>query len=110
MARLESLAHLLDEAVRIPGLGVRIGLDGLVGLIPGIGDTATALIAGYIVVEGARAGASGGTVARMIGNVLIDYLVGAVPVAGDLFDFAFKANRRNLDLLRAELRPAIDPD
>jgi hypothetical protein len=103
MQRVARLAHWLDDRFRIPGTRRRIGLDGLVGLIPGIGDTATALIASYIVLEAARLGVPKGTIARMLANVGIDYLLGLVPLAGDLADFAWKANRRNASMLRDHL-------
>jgi Domain of unknown function (DUF4112) len=103
MQRVARLAHWLDDRFRIPGTRRRIGLDGLVGLIPGIGDTATALIASYIVLEAARLGVPKGTIARMLANVGIDYLLGLVPLAGDLADFAWKANRRNARMLRDHL-------
>ena len=80
-----------------------MGLDGLLGLIPGIGDTATALVAAYIVLEAARLGVPKRTLARMIANVGIDYVVGLVPLIGDLGDFAWKANRRNARMLREHL-------
>lgn len=101
LERLERLVRLLDERFSIAGY--RFGLDGLLGLIPGIGDSATALASAYVVLEAGRLGAPRSVQARMAANILIDYLVGLVPVFGDLFDFAFKANRRNLDLLRRAL-------
>lgn len=97
---LERLAWWLDDSFRIPGTNRRVGLDGLIGLIPGVGDTATTAIAAYIVYRAWRMGAPGHVLARMGGNVAIDFLVGSVPVLGDVFDLAFKANRRNLELLR----------
>lgn len=100
---MERLERLLDQAFRVPGLGVRIGLDGLIGLVPGVGDTATAALAGLIVLAAWRRGARRRTLLRMGLNVGIDWLVGAVPLAGDLFDFAYKANMRNLRLLREDI-------
>ena len=97
--RLNRFAYMLDEQFRVPGTNFRVGLDGVVGLIPGIGDTATALLASYALVEGYRLGVPNSLIARMAANIGLDWLVGSVPVAGDLFDFAFKANRRNVDLL-----------
>ena len=103
LQRVARLAYWLDDRFRIPGTRLRMGLDGLLGLIPGIGDTATALIASYIVLEAARLGVPRATLARMLANVGLDYIVGLVPLLGDLGDFAFKANRRNAHILRDHL-------
>ena len=100
LERLGSLAQVLDQAIRVPGTNMRIGLDGLLGLIPGVGDVATSLMAGYIILTAAQMGAPKSVLFRMAANVGIDTIVGAVPVLGDLFDFAFKSNTRNLALLR----------
>lgn len=97
--RLTRLARLMDVQFRLPGTKFRYGLDGLIGLIPGVGDVAGAAISGYIVLEAKRLGASNWILARMIGNVLIEVVIGAIPVLGDLFDIVFKANVRNLRLL-----------
>jgi hypothetical protein len=110
---LHRLADLLDSAVRIPGTQVRVGLDPLLGLAPGLGDTVSAILAGWIVVRAAALGASPATLARMTGNVLVDAVLGAVPVLGDIFDVGYRANRRNLALLEGQLadparRAAID--
>ena len=110
LREIELIARLLDDRFRIPGTAIRFGLDGLVGLVPGIGDTATALAALYVVHRAHALGVPKPVVARMVGNVLIDMAVGSIPLLGDIFDVAFKANRRNLDLLRRNLpadpRPA----
>ena len=95
---LQRLARLLDSSIRLPG-GYRIGLDGIIGLVPGIGDAVAATLSTYIVVRGARLGASTMTLVRMMGNILLELVVGFVPVLGDLFDFAWKANNRNIALL-----------
>ncbi len=105
--RVDRLAHVMDEAVRVPGTQRRVGVDGLVGMVPGIGDAATFGVAGLIVVEGVRLGARGSTIVRMLLNVALDALMGTVPVVGWLSDFVFKANSRNVALLR---RHALDPD
>lgn len=102
LAEVEHLATWLDSRWRIPGTSWRFGLDGLIGLVPGIGDTVTLLLSLYVVALGVRLGASPATVLRMLANVALDALIGAVPVIGDIADVAFKANRRNLDLLRRE--------
>lgn len=98
--RLERLAWLLDSSIRVPGTRFRIGIDGLIGLLPGIGDLVGTLLSGYIVAEAARLGVPGSALARMVFNVLLETLVGTIPVAGDLFDFAWKANQRNVRLLQ----------
>ncbi|GEO99833.1 DUF4112 domain-containing protein [Methylobacterium haplocladii] len=103
LLRLEQLAHLMDTAFLIPGTNRRVGLDALIGLVPVIGDIAGMAIASYIVYEARRLGAPRWLVWRMMGNVAFDGAVGAVPLAGDLFDAAFKANRRNVRLLRKHL-------
>ena len=82
---------------------VRVGLDSIIGLIPGIGDAAAAALSLYIVAEAGRCGAPRGRILRMLANVAVDTVLGTIPIAGDLFDFGFKANRRNVDLLRAWL-------
>jgi len=100
LARLETLAHLMDTAFVIPGINRRVGFDALIGLVPVIGDVAGMVISSFIVYEAKRLGAPRWLLARMGLNVAFDGLIGAVPVAGDLFDAAFKANRRNVRLLR----------
>ncbi len=96
---LDFLAALLDDLFRIPGTSIRFGLDPLIGLLPGIGDTLTAIVSFLIVVAGWRRGVAGVTLARMIANIALDAILGAVPVAGDLFDVAWKSNRKNFNLL-----------
>jgi hypothetical protein len=90
----------LDTAFVIPGTNIRFGADALIGLAPGIGDSVTTALAAYIVYEAHQLGAPRRVLIRMIGNVAIDGIVGAVPVFGDLFDVAFRANRRNVRILR----------
>ena len=99
--RLRDLARLLDEAIRIPGTNIRVGLDALLGLLPGGGDVAGGLLSGLIMLQAARAGAPASILARMLGNVLLDVAVGTVPLLGDLFDVAWRANTRNVRLLDA---------
>lgn len=93
------LARWLDTALRIPGTRIRFGLDALLGIVPGLGDAIGALIGGYIVLAALRAGAPRLVVVRMLANIGLDAIVGAVPVAGTIFDVAYKANRRNAELL-----------
>ncbi|MFP5305811.1 MAG: DUF4112 domain-containing protein [Gammaproteobacteria bacterium] len=101
--RAELLSRLLDSAVAIPGTRFRIGLDALIGLIPGIGDALGVIIGAWFLLEGARAGAPPALLARMLGNLLVDLLAGFVPVVGDIADAWFKANRRNARLLGEHL-------
>lgn len=101
--KLEQLAQWMDNRFIIPGTNVRFGLDSLLGLIPGLGDTVTALPAIYVVMAAQRLGVSRFVLARMIGNIGMDMLVGAIPLLGDLFDLGFKANSRNVALLRRHL-------
>ena len=103
IARLDALATLLDTAFVVPGTQIRFGVDVLIGLIPGIGDAITSLISLYVVREARELGASPLVIARMLGNVAIDGIVGAVPLLGDVFDVAWRANRRNIKLLREHL-------
>jgi hypothetical protein len=97
---LEWIAKLMDSQFRIPGTDIRFGLDAIIGLIPGGGDFATFLISAMMVSTMAKRGASGYLVARMTVNIVIDALIGAIPIIGDIFDFAFKANERNLKLMK----------
>ncbi len=100
MDQVERLARLMDTAVRVPVFGFRIGLDGLLGLIPGVGDAATLLPAGYIIYKAHKMGVPRPVLAQMIVNTGADAALGSVPLLGDIFDVAFKSNRRNVDLLR----------
>jgi hypothetical protein len=103
IARLDALASMMDSAFVVPGTQIRFGLDALIGLIPAVGDAITTLIGLYVIREARELGAPRLLVARMLGNVAIDGLVGAVPLVGDVFDVAWRANRRNLKLLRDHL-------
>lgn len=99
-ARVNRLADLLDTRFRLPVLGYRFGYDSLIGLIPGVGDVATALCSIYLIFEAHRAGANGRLVVRMLYNMVVDLVLGSVPIFGDIFDFAFMANRINANLLK----------
>ena len=101
-ARINRLSRLMDTAIPLPG-GYRIGWDGIIGLVPGIGDIAGMLVSLYIVAGAKQSGASGATVIRMLLNVGIEALIGAVPIIGDFFDLAFKANIRNMKILNRQL-------
>ena len=97
--RVDAHAHLLDNSIPVPGTGMRFGLDALIGLVPGFGDAAGALLSSWIVLEGARLGAGFTVVVRMLLNVAVEAVVGAIPLLGDLFDAGWKANVRNIRLL-----------
>lgn len=97
--RLQKLAWWLDSSIPIPGTRFRIGLDGLIGLLPGVGDAIGALLSSYLLAEAARLNVPRTVILQMGVNVLIDTLVGMVPILGDFFDLAWKANRRNIRLL-----------
>lgn len=101
ISRLDRLSQLLDSAFRIPGTDFRIGLDAILGLIPGVGDTLGAVLSSYIIIEAARLGVPKRILLRMVGNVAVESIVGAVPILGDIFDIAWKANVKNFELLRA---------
>ncbi len=103
LRRVDRLAWILDGALAIPGINRRFGLDAIIGLVPVVGDMLGGLLAGWIVVEAWRLGAPARILMRMLGNIAIDTGIGAVPVAGDLFDVVWAANRRNAALLRAYL-------
>lgn len=100
LARLDALARLLDVAFILPGTNIRYGLDGLIGLIPVVGDAISTAISLWIVHEARALGAPWHVTARMLGNVALDGAVGAVPLLGDAFDVMFRANIRNMRLLR----------
>lgn len=103
LKRLEKVANTLDTAVGIPGTRLSVGLDGLVGLIPVAGDTAMLVSSLWIVHRAQKMGIRKSVLGEMLLNVGVDAAVGAIPVIGDLFDFIWKANRRNIVLLRREV-------
>ena len=96
----DALATLLDTAVLIPGTNFRFGVDALIGLVPGIGDAVTTAMSLWIVHEAHQLGAPKHVIARMLGNVALDSVVGAVPLVGDAFDVMWRSNRRNMRLLQ----------
>jgi hypothetical protein len=107
---LRRLAGLLDSALPVPGTRWRIGLDGLIGLVPGIGDLAGAALSSYILMKAIRLGVPAGVVLRMLFNILLEMTLGAIPLIGDLFDFGFKANLRNIRLIERHVDAAANPD
>lgn len=103
LARITVLAKLMDSAFLIPGLNRRVGFDALLGLVPGVGDAVSAVLASYIIWEARQLGLPRWKIARMVGNVAVDTALGAIPLAGDVFDVFFKANERNLRIIHEHL-------
>lgn len=100
LTELDKLANLLDSQWRIPGTGLRFGVDAVVGLVPGLGDLATAGVSGYLILRAKQMGVPNHVIARMVSNVALDTVVGSVPLLGSVFDLFFKANKRNIRLMR----------
>lgn len=103
LALVRQMAVLMDGQFVVPGTDVKFGLDALIGLIPGLGDAISAAISGYIILLARRCGVSRWTTGRMIANALVDMGIGTIPVAGDLFDVAWRANLKNVALLEKHL-------
>lgn len=101
--RIEAMETLLERAFTIPGIGRKVGLDAIVGLVPVVGDVTTAAMGAWIIWESRNLGLSKLKLARMVGNLGLDTALGAIPFVGDVFDFAFRSNSRNLALLRRHL-------
>ena len=101
--RLDRLATALDSAFVVPGLGFRFGADSILGLVPGVGDAISLGLSGWLLLEAKRLGAPASMLTRMAGNLAVDAVVGSVQIAGDVFDIFFKANRRNMTLLRRHI-------
>ncbi len=99
LKRLQRMSHVLDKAIAIPGSDIRVGLDPILGLLPGGGDVVTGLLSVYIVFEAAKMGLPAPTLGRMGFNILLDVLSGTVPVLGDIFDVGWKANSQNVALI-----------
>ena len=107
LRQLRKYTSVLDDGIRIPGTRIRFGLDPLLGLVPGAGDVAGAALSAAIVMEAVRQRVPATTLLRMVSNIAVDTGLGVVPIAGDLFDAAWKSNRRNLELLERHLgRPS----
>jgi hypothetical protein len=104
LERLRGLSRLLDSAIGIPGTRYSFGLDAIIGLVPGIGDAISAMFSIYIIFQAARLGVPRSILARMIGNVGVDTIIGEIPLLGDLFDVGFKSNIRNLSLIEQHVR------
>lgn len=101
--QVDRLAWLLDNSIHIPGINYRIGLDAVIGLIPGLGDAAGLIVSSFIVLQAIRLRAPRAILTRMVFNIVMEALIGLIPVLGDLFDATFKANARNVRLLRLAL-------
>lgn len=104
LRRLQTIANLLDSAFVVPGTRQRVGIDAIIGLIPGFGDIATTLLSSYIVWEARNLGVSRFALTRMLANLGIHAAVGSLPLVGDLFDAFFRVNQRNMRILRSQLR------
>jgi hypothetical protein len=104
VARVEALARLMDGVFTLPGTNLRLGLDAIVGLVPVAGDVISGLISSYLIWEARRIGAPRWLVARMMANTLLDTTLGAIPLVGDAFDVMFRANMRNMALLRRHMQ------
>jgi hypothetical protein len=103
VARVEALARLMDGVFAVPGTNIRLGLDSVIGLVPVAGDVISGLISSYLIWEARRIGAPRWLIARMSANTLLDTTIGAIPLLGDVFDVAFRANMRNMALLRRHI-------
>ncbi len=105
--RIGRVTHALDELIEVPGTPVKVGLDPIIGLIPVVGDAVSAIVGAWVIGEAARFGLPRIVLARMVVNLVVDLVFGAIPLLGDLYDFAFRSNSRNLALFR---RHALEPD
>ena len=105
--RIERVTHALDELVGIPGTPVKVGLDPVVGLIPVVGDVISGIVGAWVIAEAARFGIPRIVLARMTVNLVVDLAIGLIPFLGDLYDFVFRSNSRNLALFR---RHALEPE
>ncbi|NNF91241.1 MAG: DUF4112 domain-containing protein [Boseongicola sp.] len=103
LEHLEGIARLMDRAMRIPGTSIRIGLDSIIGLLPGVGDALALVPAGYIIYSAHRMGMPRAGLARMAANTGIDAIIGSIPLIGDIFDVGWKSNSRNVILLKQHL-------
>ena len=104
LKHIDYLARLMDAQFRVPGTNFRFGLDAIIGLIPGGGDLSTFAVSGYMLWVMAKNGASGYVLARMVLNVLLDTIIGSIPIIGDVFDMFYKSNMRNLSLMQEHYR------
>ena len=108
LKRLQTVANLLDSAFVIPGTRQRVGIDAVIGLVPGVGDVLTTLLSSYIIWEARNLGVSKLALTRMLANLGVHAAVGSLPLVGDLFDAFFRVNQRNMRILRAQLERQPD--
>ena len=101
--RLQRIAKLMDSQIRVPVIGLRIGADAIIGLVPGVGDIVSGAIGAYLIYEAQRLGIPRAAVLRMVANIAFDTAIGAIPFAGDIWDFFFRANDRNMQILARHL-------
>jgi Domain of unknown function (DUF4112) len=107
LKRMRQLSQLLDGAIAIPGTKQRIGIDPILGLIPGGGDTVSAALSGYIIIEAARMGLPRKALVQMVMNLVIDTVTGSVPILGDIFDVVSKANLRNMQIVESHAKSPV---
>jgi hypothetical protein len=97
--RLQRIAKLMDSQIRVPGIGLKIGADAVLGLVPGFGDILTGAIGAYLIYEAQRLGVPRSAIVRMVANIAVDTAIGAIPLFGDVWDFFFRSNDRNMQIL-----------
>ena len=107
---LQALSRLMDRAFTLPGTNIKVGLDSIIGLLPGIGDTITVAISGYIYTFAKKAGVPLHLRIKMLWNIFIDWLIGIVPLIGDIFDVGWKANTKNVDIITRYYQKKKDAD
>lgn len=103
LAKLERLSHFMDKAFTVPGTSIQVGADSIIGLIPVIGDTLTISVSGYIYSFAKKAGVPWHKRMRMLWNIFVDWLIGLIPLAGDIFDVGFKANSKNVHIIKSHV-------
>lgn len=108
--RMQFVANLLDTAFVIPGTRQRVGIDAIIGLVPGLGDIATTVLSSYIIWEARNLGVSKFAISRMAANLAVHAAVGSIPVVGDIFDAFFRVNQRNMRIVRAQLGARANSD
>lgn len=109
LGRMQTVANLLDTAFVIPGTRQRVGIDAVIGLIPGLGDILTTILSSYVIWEARNLGVSRLALARMLTNLAVHAAIGSVPVIGDMFDAFFRVNQRNMRIVRAQLERTARP-
>ncbi len=108
--RMQIVANLLDSAFVIPGTKQRVGIDAIIGLVPGLGDIATTVLSSYIIWEARNLGVSKFAISRMAANLAVHAAVGSIPLVGDIFDAFFRVNQRNMRIVRAQLERKLNGD